>query len=121
MHLALVVGKGTIWDISLNEHTSPSRKELITLPGSIQYFGYSDDKGSLYILDGELKKKVQMINFNVISKTISTSPINSNYSSIFNEENFFFFKKGVRFGKHFWLFRKLHCKKLNSSAFQLVS
>ena len=57
-HLALISTNGTVWDISLNEKISPSKKFLFKLATSCKYHGYSDDKGVLYFMDGDFKKQV---------------------------------------------------------------
>ena len=44
-HLVLISTNGTVWDISLNENKSPSKKKLFELPNHCRYHGYSDDKG----------------------------------------------------------------------------
>jgi len=59
MHLAMISKNGTIWDTSLNERMSPSKKYLLKLPNSCGYHGYSDDKGILYFIDGRLRKVTQ--------------------------------------------------------------
>ena len=56
MHLAMISQNGTIWDVSLNEKLSPSKKYLFKLPNSCWYHGYSDDRGVLYFIDGYLYK-----------------------------------------------------------------
>ena len=58
MHLAMVSTNGTVWDISLNENSSPSKLYLLKLPQSCTYHGYSDAKGILNIINGNLKKKL---------------------------------------------------------------
>ena len=65
MHLAMISMNGTIWDISLNEKISPSKKYLFKLPPSCSYHGYSDDKGILYFIDGYLRNVIQFhLSFN---------------------------------------------------------
>ena len=58
MHLAMVSTNGTVWDISLNEKSSPSKLYLLKLPQSCTYNGYSDAKGILNFINGNLKKKL---------------------------------------------------------------
>ena len=58
-HLAIISKNGTVWDISLNEKASPSKKYLFKLPKSCSYHGYSDDKGVLYFIDGYLTKVIK--------------------------------------------------------------
>ena len=64
MHLAIISKNGTIWDISMNERKSPSKKHLFKLPKSCWYHGYSDEKGILYYIAGfasrgELNKHIK--------------------------------------------------------------
>ena len=54
LHLALISKNGTVWDVSLNEKTSPSKKYLFKLPKSCSYHGYCDDKGILNFIAGHL-------------------------------------------------------------------
>ena len=59
VHLIMIASDGTVWDISLDENNSPSKKELLKLPNpSLYYHGYSDDKGILYFINGDLEKKI---------------------------------------------------------------
>ena len=53
----MVSTNGTVWDISLNENSSPSKLYLLKLPQSCFYHGYSDAKGVLNLINGNLKKK----------------------------------------------------------------
>ena len=57
-HLILISTNGTVWDLSLNEKVSLSKKKLLKLPDSCLYHGYSDDKGILYFINGNLQKKI---------------------------------------------------------------
>ena len=54
----MVSTNGTVWDISLNENSSPSKLYLLKLPQSCFYHGYSDAKGILNLINGNLKKKM---------------------------------------------------------------
>ena len=61
MHLAMVSTNGTVWDISLTENSSPSKRYLFKLPQSCTYHGYSDAQGILYFIDGQyghIRKKL---------------------------------------------------------------
>ena len=111
MHLAMISKNGTIWDISLNEKTSPSKKYLFKLPKSCWYHGYSDDKGVLYFIDGYLRKVIQ---FHLsLSKLGHKEVANlkgydsrrlliSNYNSYFADA--MCHTKSLRFGNVFWIF-----------------
>ena len=57
LHLAMISKNGTVWDVSLNERTSPSKKYMFKLPKSCSYHGYSDDKGILNFIAGHLEAK----------------------------------------------------------------
>ena len=78
MHLAMVSTNGTIWDISLTENRSPSKRYLFKLPQSCTYHGYSDAQGILYFIDGNLRKKI------------------TKYHSSFNKKGH---KSGIKVGK----------------------
>ena len=54
-HLVLISTNGTVWDISLNENKSPSKKKLFELPNHCRYHGYSDDKGKAVSIRFALK------------------------------------------------------------------
>ena len=56
LHLAMISKNGTVWDLSLNEKNSPSKKNLFKLPKSCSYHGYSDDKGILNFITGQLEE-----------------------------------------------------------------
>ena len=59
LHLAMISKNGTVvWDVSLNEKNSPSKKNLFKLPKSCSYHGYSDDKGILNFITGQEAQKV---------------------------------------------------------------
>ena len=53
-NLALIYTDGTVYQISLQEQKSKGL--LLQLPKSKKYHGYSDAKGILYFIDGELRK-----------------------------------------------------------------
>ena len=57
-HLALVFEDGSVYDFSLEEQVSPSKGQIIKLPKKRQYHGYSDENGTLYFIDSELKSPV---------------------------------------------------------------
>ena len=59
LHLAMISKNGTVWDVSLNEKLSPSKMCLFKLPTSCScgYQGYSDDKGILNFIEGQLNRK----------------------------------------------------------------
>ena len=62
-HLILISTNGTVWDISLNENKSPSKRKLFELPNSCEYHGYSDDKGILYFISGRLGTVKKVVKF----------------------------------------------------------
>ena len=62
-HLVLISTNGTVWDISLNEIKSPSRKRLFELQDSCEYHGYSDSKGILYFIRGKLGSVKRVIKY----------------------------------------------------------
>ena len=68
MHLAMVSTNGTVWDISLNENSSPSKLYILKLPQSCFYHGYFDAKGVLNFINGNLKKKLIQYHSSVSKK-----------------------------------------------------
>ena len=108
MHLALIISNGLIWDISLNEQLSPSRNKLIEVKNQSIAYGYTDDKGVLYILDGALNKPISMIHRVVSNKTLAHTKVN-NFKHPSHHQ---YYLDGVHFGNYFWLFRKAHCSDI---------
>ena len=58
LHLAMISKNGTVWDVSLNEKMSPSKIFPFKLPESCPcgYQGYSDEKGILNFIGGDLDR-----------------------------------------------------------------
>ena len=55
----MISKNGTVWDGSVNEKVSPTKKFLFKLPkSSCGYQGYSDDKGILNFIEGHLNRKI---------------------------------------------------------------
>ena len=127
IHLILVSTNGTVWDISLNENISPSKKKILKLPNSCLYHGYSDDKGIVYFINGNLQKniikyhksfkrnagkdyikgekafnkKVFGVNDNGFTNQNGDAHMSLNYDP-------FCYTQSLLFGNYFWLFGKRH-------------
>ena len=121
MHLAMVSTNGTIWDISLTENRSPSKRYLFKLPQSCIYHGYSDAQGILYFIDGQfgnLKKK--MIKYHssfskkghkTVAKHIIIKDDRGEYcssNSWIQFDNLYIcsqcYTQSLQFGNYFWLY-----------------
>ena len=63
-HIALIYEDGSVYDYSTQPNISPPQGLLIKLPKFEQksYFGYSDELGSLYFMDGSLTKLITQYN-----------------------------------------------------------
>ena len=57
-HILVITENGNVIDVSLHENISPSKGQLIKLPAHKKYFGYTDPKGVLHFIDGNLQKPV---------------------------------------------------------------
>lgn len=53
--IVLIDANSTVWQSSM---TNISLEKLIKLPGSAKYFGYGDNNGFLFFIDGTLQKQV---------------------------------------------------------------
>ena len=107
MHLAMISNNGTVWDISLIEKTSPSRKYLFELPQSCCYHGYSDDRGILYFIDGYLFKVTQFhLAFNKHGhKNVAKLKTHTIDNIIYEfRNNDMCYMQSLNFGNNFWMF-----------------
>ena len=115
MHLAMVSTNGTVWDISLNENSSPSKLYLFKLPQSCTYHGYSDAKGILYFIDGNLKKKMiqyhssfSKMGHKTVVKNIIIKDDKGEYCSSYNWQSQYIcsycYTHSLQFGNYFWLY-----------------
>ena len=95
--------------MSLEEKVSPSKGIILKLPKKEKYHGYSDGKGILYFLDGELKSPVTKYHKSINKQGHETIPIQANKLKelIFlgaTSENDEIIRNSISFGNHFWLF-----------------
>lgn len=118
MHLAMVSTNGTVWDISLTENSSPSKRYLLKLPQSCTYHGYSDARGILYFIDGQLRKKLIQYHSSFSKKghktVIKNIIINDDklWCSSSNWQSMSFdirhcsqcYTQSLQFGNYFWLY-----------------
>ena len=58
MQLALIFDEGNVWHFSINREGPKVKEMLLTLPKSMDYFGYSDDKGILYFFHSDERKPI---------------------------------------------------------------
>ena len=126
VHLILISTNGTVWDVSLNENISPSRKKTFKLPDSCLYHGYSDDAGVVYFVNGDLQKRiikyhqsfsrnVQITGNKAYFKGKNIFPVKHDGFFSSNGNGFlsldydtFCYTQSLLFGNYFWLFGKWH-------------
>ena len=119
MHLAMVSTNGTVWDISLNEKSSPSKLYLLKLPQSCTYNGYSDAKGILNFINGNLKKKLIQYHSSFSKKghkTVVKNIIKGEFCSSYNWQPLSYddwdtlficsqcYTQSLQLGNYFWLY-----------------
>lgn len=119
----MVSTNGTVWDISLNENRSPSKLYLLKLPQSCFYHGYSDAKGVLNLINGNLKKKLIQYHSSfskkghkTVVKNIITKDDKEAYCFSYNWQSLSFYDwdtlnicsqcytQSLQFGNYFWLY-----------------
>ena len=105
IHLILVSTNGTVWDISLNENISPSKKKLLKLPNSCLYHGYSDDKGIVYFINGNLQKK--MIKYHESFKRNGGTGFREG-KKVYSVKHETCYAQSLWFGNYFWLLGYWH-------------
>ena len=57
-HVALIYMDGSVYDISMDEKISPSKKLLLMLPKDQFYMGYQDQIGILYLLSSRIYNRL---------------------------------------------------------------
>lgn len=108
-HLAVLFDDGSVYDLSLEEKISPSKGWILKLPKKEQYHGYSDEKGFLYFVDGELISPVTRYHKSISQKGHDTIPINNNpflefgFGPSNTRINNFVFRRSILVGDYFWL------------------
>ena len=93
-HILVITENGTVLDVSIHENTSPSKGQLIKLPKLKKYFGYSDPKGVLYFIDGNLQKPVTTFHSSFGHKTIKMNQVSATETAC----------GGLYFRGNFWLY-----------------
>ena len=75
-HVALIYMDGSVYDISMEENISPSKKLLLTLPKDQFYMGYQDQIGILYLMSSRISSRL-ITKYHTIfgDKTIPSSVI----------------------------------------------
>ena len=106
-HLILISTNGTVWDISLNENKSPSKKRLFELPNSCHYHGYSDDEGILYFISGRLGTVKQVVKYHSSfgHKKGAKIKYDCDNNGDYQCHNLCF-THSLQFGNNFWIFGK---------------
>ena len=104
LHLAMISKNGTVWDVSLNEKVSPSKMFLFELPTSCLcgYRGYSDDKGILNFIDGQLNRKFVQYHSSFNGNGHKTG-IKLHLRRVGSRRNACY-TQSLQFGNSFWLF-----------------
>ena len=100
-HLAIIFQDGSVNDLSLQEKVSPSKGWILKLPKKHQYHGYSDEKGILYFIDGELKSPITKYHKTINQQGHSTISDKSRQSLYVKN---MVFQCSVSVGANFWLF-----------------
>ena len=106
-HLAILFDDGSVYDLSLEKKVSPSKEWILKLPKKDQYHGYSDQRGILYFVDGELKSPVIKYHKSINQEGHEIIPFNINNVKsrlgILGPIGMVF-RCSVSVGNHFWLF-----------------
>ena len=101
LHFALIDIDGAVYDFSTMEMISKSKGFLINLPKSPNYLGYSDDKGALFLIDGQLKKPIVKYHEALNNRKYINLPIPLEYSKGNGGEEYF--TNALSIGSHFAL------------------
>ena len=97
-HIALIYGDGSVYDVSTQPDISPSRGKLIKLPKSESYFGYSDEHGSLYLMDGDLSKPITQYNKALFKS--GHQKLEKSKNPLISDNHYF--SNGIRVGDIIW-------------------
>lgn len=100
-HLAVIFEDGAVYDWSLHSDKSPSRGKMIKLPKSSKYHGYSDDKGILYFIDGEIRRPATKVHPSLNDLGHLQVPFKPVYDQQPGMEESFDYAVSV--GHYFWL------------------
>ena len=100
LNFATVLTNGTTLQMNLNNGYLRIEKELLKLPKSRKYHGYSDSKGVLYFFDGFLERPVTKYHFSINKKGHKTIP-----NSEFHTKNDYYsmsYTKSIEMGPIIW-------------------
>ena len=112
-HLAIVFQDGSVYDLSLEENISKSKKWILKLPKKAQYHGYSDEKGIIYFLDGDLNSPLIRYHKAINNQGHNTISIKTGkQKKISNHTNGATFISSVLVADKFWLFGGTHVSNL---------
>ena len=98
-HIALIYDDGSVYDVSTQPDISSSRGVLVKLPKSKSYFGYSDEFGSLYFINGDSSKSITQYNKALFSNGHHILERSKNHL-IPNDQ---YISNGIRVGDKFWV------------------
>ena len=101
MQLALIFDEGNVWHFSINREGPKVKEMLLKLPKSINYFGYSDDKGVLYFFHSDGRKPITKFHKS-LSKEGHKTIDKSKRDDMVNME----YGNGLLIGIWFWAFGK---------------
>ena len=97
--MALIFDEGNVWHFSINRKGPKVKEMLLKLPKSINYFGYSDDRGILYFFHSDGRKPITKFHKSLSKeghKTIQKSKHNDMVSVEYGN--------GLLIGIWFWTF-----------------
>ena len=87
MNLAMIFDDGDVWHFSMNKTVPWPKEKLLKLSKSNKYFGYSDDKGIVYMIHSKIRKPVTRFHKQLNNnghKIIPKSGLPSNYKGRFD-------------------------------------
>ena len=83
----MIFDDGDVWHFSMNKTVPWPKEKLLKLSKSNKYFGYSDDKGIVYMIHSKIRKPVTRFHKQLNNnghKIIPKSGLPSNYKGRFD-------------------------------------
>ena len=115
LHLAMIFDDGLVYDVFVKDQCLQNVNQLMKLPKSKEYFGYSDENGVIYFLHSDEGKKITKFHKSFSNKGHITVDKSKRPKALIGKKNpGFQYSYGVLLGNRFWTFGRYKSRMLNS-------
>ena len=111
----MIFDDGLVYDFFVKDQCLQDANQLMKLPKSKEYFGYSDYNGVIYFLHSDEAKKITKFHKSFNNKGhITVNKSKRPKALIGKDSHGFQYSYGVLLGNRFWTFGRYYSRMLNS-------